>query len=140
MASQFFKINIFVLLIFILAFISLVISILFVVTYDDSGYFCLSGLGGFFINFFISLILFAVDAQKLTEIAVNEAKKKKEASILNSLIQKKQHEHNRYCVKCGRSIPFDANLCPYCGHNYKSQSTKRKRNISRFGSRLSGCS
>lgn len=24
----------------------------------------------------------------------------------------------RNCVKCGRSIPWDANLCPYCGHNY----------------------
>lgn len=24
----------------------------------------------------------------------------------------------RKCVKCGRSIPWDANLCPYCGHNY----------------------
>lgn len=24
----------------------------------------------------------------------------------------------RYCVNCGRSIPFDANVCPYCGHDY----------------------
>ena len=24
----------------------------------------------------------------------------------------------RMCVECGRNIPFDANLCPYCGHKY----------------------
>lgn len=24
----------------------------------------------------------------------------------------------RLCVECGRNIPFDANLCPYCGHQY----------------------
>ncbi|TFF89126.1 MAG: hypothetical protein EU548_07980 [Promethearchaeota archaeon] len=24
----------------------------------------------------------------------------------------------RLCVKCGRNIPFDARLCPYCGHKY----------------------
>ena len=23
---------------------------------------------------------------------------------------------SRHCVKCGKSIPFDANICPYCGH------------------------
>ena len=27
-------------------------------------------------------------------------------------------KQKRNCVKCGRSIPWDANLCPYCGHNY----------------------
>jgi hypothetical protein len=25
----------------------------------------------------------------------------------------------RNCVKCGREIPFDANLCPYCGYDYQ---------------------
>lgn len=25
----------------------------------------------------------------------------------------------RLCVKCGRNIPFDAKLCPYCGHDYR---------------------
>jgi len=27
-------------------------------------------------------------------------------------------EKSRNCVKCGRSIPWDANLCPYCGHDF----------------------
>jgi predicted nucleic acid-binding Zn ribbon protein len=26
----------------------------------------------------------------------------------------------RFCVSCGRSIDWDANLCPYCGHDYRS--------------------
>ena len=24
----------------------------------------------------------------------------------------------RMCIKCGRKIPFDAYICPYCGHEY----------------------
>ena len=26
--------------------------------------------------------------------------------------------NKRMCVKCGRQIPFDANICPYCGHDF----------------------
>ncbi len=26
---------------------------------------------------------------------------------------------NRYCVKCGRIIGWDANACMYCGHDYR---------------------
>jgi hypothetical protein len=25
----------------------------------------------------------------------------------------------RNCVSCGRSISWDANVCPYCGHDYR---------------------
>lgn len=25
----------------------------------------------------------------------------------------------RLCVSCGRTISFDANVCPYCGHDYR---------------------
>ena len=25
----------------------------------------------------------------------------------------------RYCPSCGRSIPMDANLCPYCGNDFR---------------------
>ncbi len=27
----------------------------------------------------------------------------------------------RNCVSCGRPISFDANVCPYCGHDYRMQ-------------------
>ena len=28
----------------------------------------------------------------------------------------------RMCVSCGRAISFDANVCPYCGHDYRIQA------------------
>jgi len=30
-----------------------------------------------------------------------------------------QPQTQRMCVGCGRPIPFDANFCPYCRHQYK---------------------
>ncbi len=27
---------------------------------------------------------------------------------------------SRNCVSCGRSISWDANVCPYCGHDYRA--------------------
>jgi predicted nucleic acid-binding Zn ribbon protein len=26
----------------------------------------------------------------------------------------------RNCVACGRSIAWDANVCPYCGHDFRA--------------------
>lgn len=26
----------------------------------------------------------------------------------------------RNCISCGRSIAWDANVCPYCGHDFRS--------------------
>jgi hypothetical protein len=28
----------------------------------------------------------------------------------------------RNCVGCGRAIAWDANVCPYCGHDYRVQT------------------
>jgi len=28
----------------------------------------------------------------------------------------------RNCVSCGRSIEWNANVCPYCGHDYRMQA------------------
>lgn len=28
----------------------------------------------------------------------------------------------RTCVSCGRQIPWDANVCQYCGHDYRAQA------------------
>lgn len=27
---------------------------------------------------------------------------------------------SKHCVKCNRDIPSDANICPYCKHEYKN--------------------
>jgi len=29
----------------------------------------------------------------------------------------------RNCVQCGRTIAWDANVCQYCGHDYRAQAT-----------------
>ena len=29
-----------------------------------------------------------------------------------------EKSHDRYCPDCGRSIPFDANVCPYCSKKF----------------------
>lgn len=46
-----------------------------------------------------------------THKIANEMNEKSMAKIQDKKI--------RMCVKCGRNIPFDANLCPYCGHDYR---------------------
>lgn len=28
----------------------------------------------------------------------------------------------RNCVQCGRAFAWDANVCPYCGHDYRAQA------------------
>ncbi len=34
-------------------------------------------------------------------------------------MQSQDMSGNRSCVSCGRPIAFDANVCPYCGHDYR---------------------
>jgi hypothetical protein len=34
-------------------------------------------------------------------------------------IQSPTSESARYCTNCGRSIPFDARICPYCGKQFE---------------------
>ncbi len=34
----------------------------------------------------------------------------------------------RNCVACGRSIGWDVNVCPYCGHDYRMQAMAMVRN------------
>ena len=31
--------------------------------------------------------------------------------------ENRQHS-NRYCTNCGRNIPIDARVCPYCGKKF----------------------
>lgn len=33
----------------------------------------------------------------------------------------------RMCVQCGKSIMMDANVCPYCGHDYRVQAAPPKK-------------
>jgi predicted amidophosphoribosyltransferase len=33
---------------------------------------------------------------------------------IDKLFNRKETKKNRYCTNCGRTIPFDAKICPYC--------------------------
>ena len=48
-----------------------------------------------------------------------------------------QPSQNRYCQSCGRLIPFDANICPYCGINFsRSNIEYTKKYCSECGKQL----
>lgn len=36
-------------------------------------------------------------------------------------MQSSSGQANRNCVSCGRSIAWDANVCAFCGHDYRMQ-------------------
>ena len=48
----------------------------------------------------------------ISAIAVIVYLVKKEAGTTHS---EKHCSSKRYCSNCGRAMPFDANVCPYCG-------------------------
>jgi predicted RNA-binding Zn-ribbon protein involved in translation (DUF1610 family) len=39
----------------------------------------------------------------------------------------------RNCVSCGRAIAWDANVCPYCGHDYRAQMMPAQQMVARTG-------
>ena len=41
--------------------------------------------------------------------------REKELAPIQSLVSKSI----RYCPKCGREIPFDSTVCPYCQNDFK---------------------
>ena len=49
--------------------------------------------------------------------------KAKELEIEIELYEREKNEAEkkkvRHCVECGRIIPYDAAICPYCGHIYE---------------------
>ena len=36
-----------------------------------------------------------------------------------SVATKKETPKKRFCPNCGREIPFDSNICPYCKHDFE---------------------
>ena len=40
-------------------------------------------------------------------------------NVIHTPVQQPVVQSNRYCPGCGRNIPFDANICPYCGKNFR---------------------
>lgn len=93
-----------------------VLSLLVLIrTYNDVGfgidgsYFMVLPGGGFilagmtsFVLFFSGILLYPLSKKDL------ERKNLKE-----------KNSKDRYCPNCGRAIPFDAKICPYCGKKFE---------------------
>ena len=33
-------------------------------------------------------------------------------------LPQQSNQTSRFCTQCGKQIPIDAKICPYCGHNF----------------------
>lgn len=40
-------------------------------------------------------------------------------TMFSGVVEDLKEKNKRICVRCGREIPWDASLCPYCGHDYR---------------------
>jgi len=40
-------------------------------------------------------------------------------------MQSTSEQKTRQCVSCGRNIAWDANVCQFCGHDYRAQATAK---------------
>ena len=43
----------------------------------------------------------------------------------NAMLSSAETGQTRQCVSCGRTISWDANVCPYCGHDFRVPQTIR---------------
>ena len=64
----------------------------------------------FIIFFLVGIIMPYVVQKDLNNLADNP-----------NLIQTGSSETGRICPGCGRPIPMDANVCPYCGKDFRTQ-------------------
>jgi uncharacterized membrane protein YhaH (DUF805 family) len=96
-----------------------------------SGVFCFIWLLGFIIQIIIAVYMYK-DAEKrgksgvlwliigllfgLIGLIVWLIVRPPEPSFYEKKVEKEKKE--RMCPSCGRAIPFDANICPYCGKRF----------------------
>jgi hypothetical protein len=45
------------------------------------------------------------------------------SEVKNMAMGQPPQQPTRSCVKCGRAIAWDVNVCPYCGHDFRPQMT-----------------
>jgi len=93
----------------------MLVSIFFTIFTLGFGIFCTGPL--FLIGFVIFILGFVMPEETKKEI---HHYNKPQPSPVSS---------NRYCPKCGRSIPFDASICPYCGLKLPDKISTIKKSI-----------
>ena len=70
--------------------------------------------------FFLGLII----PEQKTKIIQQQAPQQPPV-IVQQHSQETAPKPDRRCPSCGRIIPFDANVCPYCGKKFDTYSTKK---------------
>ena len=66
--------------------------------------------------------LFSCDDPQYYADLIVQTKKDVEKEDREYRIEKERKKEGRYCTKCGRKIPFDAYICPYCGFNFEDET------------------
>jgi len=97
---------------------------------SDTGTCCVLGIIG--LVFFIILIAYLLGGKK----TVVQTQQSSPASIPAPIIihketpppkrEKEKSKPERRCPECGRVIPDDAKMCPYCGKKFKSHFEEEK--------------
>lgn len=67
----------------------------------------------------IGAFFFLIAALIIGIISDSNSKNFAENTILPLLEERSYHEH-RFCPTCKHEIPFDANVCPYCGRKFET--------------------
>lgn len=90
---------------------------------SDTGTCCVLGIIGFI--FFILLIAYLLGGKK-TVVHTYQSAPTKPPVIIHKETPQEKSKSDRYCPSCGRVIPFDAKLCPYCGKKFKNHFTEKQ--------------
>jgi RNA polymerase subunit RPABC4/transcription elongation factor Spt4 len=103
-----------------LGFFFSLVGFLFAFLFELPGFFIMAGFGIFFI---ILGIIFLITTKDVSFFEMQR-------DLLQGLVK------DRRCVACGRTIPTDANLCPYCGHKFEQQPTQKLKACQGCGAQL----
>jgi len=64
-------------------------------------------------------LIIGISAAALVYMAATYRERWETSYLKTKELSEELHKNFRYCVKCGRFIPFDAKICTYCGHKYE---------------------
>lgn len=84
---------------------------------EDAGTCCVLGIIG--VVLFIILIAYLLGGKKTVVQTQQSAAPPVIIRETSKVEKEKAEKTERKCPDCGRNIPFDAKLCPYCGKKFK---------------------
>lgn len=100
---------------------------------SDTGTCCVLGIVG--IILFILIIAYLLGGKK-TVVHTYQSAPTAPPVIIHKETPREKPKSDRRCPSCGRTIPFDAKLCPYCGkkfnNHFKEEQGEEETDVSRF--------